>query len=461
MQRRRFLQASAGLIGGGLLLPAQLRAGSAETMKLVASRGEHRFMAEQSNPTSVMFYNQSLPGPVLRIPQGRETVIEFANSLDQPTSVHWHGLRIDNAMDGVPGMTQAPVAPGESFRYRLNPPDAGTYWYHTHMQSWEQLALGLAGILIVEEKNPPMVDRDLVFAIDDWRLDHSGRLDTASLGSMHDWSHAGRVGNFITVNGKLDPAFDVAAGERVRLRLINIANARVMRLLINQPNASVIAIDGQPVEPYALERGELLLAPGQRTDLVIDMTAAPEQVSPIEIVIREHAYQVAHFKLAAKPKREQLLETPIALEPNPVNRIKLPSDFKQVPVLMQGGAMSRMPGAIYRGREMGMRELVQNRKMWAINGIAGLPAEPLFSVERGTAISLEVDNDNRWLHVMHVHGHHFISDLEPGIWRDSVLFQPRQRGNMRFVADNPGKWLLHCHMVEHMAGGMSTWFEVT
>ena len=163
---------------------------------LTAGAGLANFSADQKAPTEVMHYNQSVPGPILRIPQGRESLIRFENALDESSSVHWHGLRIANAMDGVPGMTQVRrSSPVRAFEYRLTPPDAGTYWYHTHQRSWAQLALGLAGVLIVEEKNPPVVDQDLVFAIDDWRLDDDMQIDRNSLGAMHDWAHAGRMGN--------------------------------------------------------------------------------------------------------------------------------------------------------------------------------------------------------------------------------------------------------------------------
>jgi FtsP/CotA-like multicopper oxidase with cupredoxin domain len=430
-------------------------------LQLVASPGQVKFSPQQQTPTRVLHYNQSIPGPVLRIPQGRESVIGFENALDDSSSVHWHGLRIDNAMDGVPGMTQAPVQPGEIFEYRLTPPDAGSYWYHTHQRSWEQMALGLAGVLIVEEDEPPRVDQDLVFAIDDWRLDDERQVDRKSLGSMHDWSHAGRMGNFITVNGQTETAFAVARGERIRLRLVNIANARVMNLLFNEATVSVIAIDGQPVTPFAAAEGRIRLAPGQRTDVIIDMQGEPAQRSLIEVVIGEYAYEVASFAYADTPRRERLLDSPIQLAPNPLQRTRLPDSFQHVPLLMQGGAMGGMRSAIYQGREMDLRELIEQRQVWAINGVAGLPEQPLFRVRRGTAISLDVVNDNSWPHAMHVHGHHFIYHGSPGIWRDTALFARGEQGSMRFIADNPGKWLIHCHMVEHMAGGMVTWFEVT
>jgi len=214
---------AAGLIGGGMLNPVVSTAGNTRApLVLTAAPGQKRFRADQAQATRVMSYDQSIPGPLIRIPQGQESVIQFHNAMDEVSTVHWHGLRIDNAMDGVPNLTQPPVLPGERFEYRLTPPDAGTYWYHSHLRSWEQLALGLAGPLIVTEAEPPLVDQDLIFAIDDWRLDDDMQIDTQSLGSMHDWAHGGRMGNFITVNGESEKRFAVATGERIRLRLLNI-----------------------------------------------------------------------------------------------------------------------------------------------------------------------------------------------------------------------------------------------
>jgi FtsP/CotA-like multicopper oxidase with cupredoxin domain len=459
ISRRTFIKAgAAGLAIGAGIEPAL--ASVASTYQLVASGGAVKFASDQESPTRVMHYNQSIPGPLLRLAQGRETVIRFENALDEASSVHWHGLRIDNAMDGVPGMTQQAVAPGDSFEYRLAPPDAGTYWYHTHQRSWAQMALGLAGVLVVEEASPPLVDQDLIFAIDDWRLDEDMQIDRQSLGALHDWAHAGRMGNVITVNGQTAKSYRVAQGERLRLRLVNIANARVMNLLFNEPLLAVIAIDGQPVEPYAPQDGRVQLAPGQRVDLIIDMMSAPGQRSLIEVVIGEYAYEIASFDYAKTVRREQPLRTPIRLEPNPLQRLQLPDKFMHVPMHMEGGAMGGLRSALYDGRQLNVRELVKQGKIWAINGVADLPREPLFRVERGTAVSLDVNNDNRWPHAMHLHGHHFIDQKTPGIWRDTALFSGGEQGWMRFIADNPGKWLLHCHMVEHMAGGMVTWFEV-
>lgn len=462
MDRRYFLKAScATLVGGGLLRPlSAFSSTGTQRYELTASQGEFIFSPDQNSATRVMFYNQSVPGPVIKIPQGEESVIRLHNALEEPTSIHWHGLRIDNAMDGVPGMTQALVQPGESFDYRLTPPDAGTYWYHTHQRTWAQLALGLAGVLIVEENHPPVVDQDLIFAIDDWRFGEDMQIDTRSLGAMHDWSHGGRMGNMITVNGQVGKSYKVSKGQRIRFRMLNIANSRIMTLRINQPQTSVISLDGQPVKPYLMDSGVITLAPGQRSDLIIDITSDPGSNSAIELLIKDQVYPIAGFEVGNKIQREALLDNPISLPDNPANLVVMPEEMKQVPLHLGGGAMGRMRKAIFQGREMGIKDLIQNKQVWAFNGIAGLPEKPLFSVKRGTAISLNIDNDNGWPHAMHIHGHHFIDHKNPGELRDTTLFTRQEKGSLKFIADNPGKWLIHCHMIEHQASGMVTWFEV-
>ena len=464
MNRRYFIKVSAAAALGGAVgvLPGVAPAGEFR-QRLVAGAATHRFEAAQAEATSVLAFNGSIPGPVLRLAQGVESEIQFVNRLGQDSSIHWHGLRIDNAMDGVPGMTQQPVPPGGEFVYRFTPPDAGTYWYHSHQRSWEQMALGLAGILIVEEREAPAFHQDLVFAIDDWRVDDSLQIDRRSLGSLHDWAHGGRLGNFATVNGVSVPGLPVVSGQRIRLRLVNIANARIMTLAFPPLPAWIVALDGQPVAPRELVDGQITLAPGQRADLVIDMAGAPGSEAPVELLLRDERLRVAVFRYGDERLAALTDEPPAPLPPNPVNRIELPADaaFRRVPLRLEGGAMGGMRGAVYQGRELGFRELARAGQVWAINGVAGLAEEPLFRVARGSAVSLEVDNDNAWPHGVHVHGHHFVDSRDPGAWRDVALFGRGERGSLRFIADNPGKWLIHCHMNEHMAGGMLTWFEVS
>lgn len=222
--------------------------------------------------TGVWAFNGQVPGPELRFRQGEHLRINVTNQLTEGTTVHWHGLRIPNAMDGVAHVTQPPIAPGETFTYAFTLPDAGTYWYHPHSNSNVQVGRGLYGALIIEEDLPPEVDHDLVWVLDDWRLKPDHQI-AGGFDNQIDLSHDGRIGNTITVNGAPPGTTRVKAGERIRLRLINAANARIFRLTMGGIDPMVIAYDGQPVEPHRLSTGYRRFGPGQRLDMIIDIAS--------------------------------------------------------------------------------------------------------------------------------------------------------------------------------------------
>ena len=144
-------------------------------------------------------------GRVLRLPQGQVFKARAENRLGEDTTVHWHGIRLPNAMDGVPGLTQPPIKPGGSFGYEFTPPDAGTFLYHPHDDSLEQMGRGLAGALIVEEPEPPQVDRELLWVVQDWRLGRDAQI-AAGFGNRMEAAMAGRVGNTVTINGQVPDA---------------------------------------------------------------------------------------------------------------------------------------------------------------------------------------------------------------------------------------------------------------
>ena len=165
--RRHFLAGSAA-VGVGAALPVHLARAAAP--EIHARPGTAQIAPEKYAPTKIWGYEGTVPGPTLRVKQGERLVRRFVNELPQASTIHWHGIRIDNAMDGVPGLTQEAVQTGDSFLYDFVAPDAGTYWYHPHNRTWEQLARGLYGALIVEEhiKRPDIV----CSAPPDGRMDH-------------------------------------------------------------------------------------------------------------------------------------------------------------------------------------------------------------------------------------------------------------------------------------------------
>jgi FtsP/CotA-like multicopper oxidase with cupredoxin domain len=422
-------------------------------------------LVDPQQQTAVWTYNGSVPGPVLRVRQNDEIRIRLHNQLPTGTTIHWHGIRIDNAMDGVGDLTQPPVATGDEFEYRFRVPDAGTFWYHPHFRSWESVARGLYGLLIVDEARPIGVDQDIPLLIDDWLLDNNEQIDTARFGNLHDAAHAGRLGNVLTTNGKPSPDFQVRAGERLRLRLLNAANSRVLTLDFDALQATIIALDGQPIEPRKLDQSRLTLAPGQRADVVTNVALEDGQASELLAITRGGETLAARFVSKGSMLRETPLSTPIALPANPLDRKLSDQDKLVVDLLMQGGAMGNLESAIYRGERLSIRSLVREGKAWAFNGEVGMPQKPLFSVQRGRTVEVRMVNDTGWPHAMHFHGHHVrvaaaTREETVGDWRDTVLMQPRETLPVEFVADNPGKWMLHCHMLEHQAAGMATWFEV-
>lgn len=421
-----------------------------------------RLLPERYPETQLWSFAQTTPGQTLRLPQGQRLSRRLVNDLPEPTSVHWHGIRIVNAMDGVGGLTQAPVAPGESFAYDFVLPDAGTFWYHAHTRSYEQVARGLYGALIVEETDPPETDRDEVLVLDDWRVvPEDGQLDP-DFANAHDLSHAGRLGNFVTTNGRYDFTLDVRRHERLRLRLINAANARIFTLGLVGLEGWVMAHDGMPLARPEPVGDTLALGPGQRADLIVDVVANEAEKAWLVRVDRGEGFAQATFRVngtAAQARRP----APAPLPPNPRMHVPAIAEARRLRLVMEGGAMGRMDAAILDGRRRSFRDLAQAGQFWAFNGVVGRTESPLAELSLGETARIEIVNDTAFLHAMHLHGMHFREVLPGGALgplRDTLLVDGGERREIAFVADNPGDWLFHCHMLAHAAAGMTTWLRV-
>ena len=429
---------------------------------LVAGEARARLAPAEYPETAVWAFGGSVPGPTIRLTQGARVSRRFVNDLPQPSSVHWHGIRIENAMDGVAGMTQPAVEPGDAFLYDFAVPDAGTYWYHPHNRSWEQMARGLYGALIVDEpEGAPEADLDEVLLIDDWRLTDRAQI-AEDFGSMHDWAHAGRIGNWITVNGDGAWSREVQQGARLRLRLANTANARIFSLEPRGLDGWVVALDGMPLAaPERLDR--LTLVPAQRADLIVDVTADDGDEALLISLERDGGYAIAGFPVRGRARSARLAD-PVPLPANPTPALGPLGEARRAELLMEGGAMGGMRGAMMGGRMMGMRDMAAAGKVWAFNGMAEMGDTPLIEAARGETIRVAMVNDTAWPHAMHLHGHHFrriSADGSVGPLRDTILMTRGETVEIAFVADNPGDWLLHCHMLEHSAGGMMTWLRVS
>ena len=462
LNRRSLLRAA----GGALLTTALPRPGFAadgHAYRLTAAPGNAE-LTGGGRQTAVWSYNDSVPGPEIRIAQGSRLTALVENRLKEQTTVHWHGIRLPNAMDGVPHLTQPPIESGGTFTYAFDVPDAGTYWYHPHSRSFEQVARGLYGALIVEERAPVEVDRDVTWVLGDWRLKKDAAISD-DFGDFMDMTHNGRVGNTVTINGRIPDRVPVRAGERWRLRLINAATARIFGLEFQGHAPQVIALDGQPVAPHAPENGQVILGPATRADLILDMTGQPGG----SFAVMDRFYQGLEYKLldltygADPPIRDKPSAAPIALAPNDLPELDI-AKAERHDMVLGGGMMGGMAGVMMNGRMTDMKTMMQAGMAWAINGVAAGEDEhampPMLTLDRGRSCILDIRNDTAWFHPMHLHGHAFRVITRNGAptrfseWRDTVLVAPKERVEIAFVADNPGDWMIHCHVLAHQAGGM-------
>ena len=429
---------------------------------LNANVADIQLLPEKYGKTRIWGFEGIAPGPEIRVTQGTRIQRRLVNNLPDATSTHWHGIRIDNAMDGVAGLTQDAIAPGASFDYDFTVSDAGTYWYHAHNRSFEQVARGLHGALIVDEPDPLDIDREEVLILDDWLVDPETAQIADTFGAMHDLSHAGRLGNYITTNGQYNLAKQVKRHDRLRLRLINASNARVFQLALDGLEGWIVALDGMPLTQPMKVEGPFLLAPAQRIDLIADVTAETSGAGHIIQIDRNESFSQVAFEVAGDASRVRR-EAPKPLPPNAHAMPDL-AEPRSMELRMEGGAMGGMRGAIMGGRMSSMRDMMRAGNFWAFNGsVGGMDGEPFAKLTRGETVRLQIINDTAFPHGMHLHGMHFY-EIEPdgslGARRDTTLLDRGTTQEIAFVADNPGKWLLHCHMLSHAASGMMTWIDV-
>ncbi len=412
--------------------------GSVFEVDIVAAPAVAEFSDDLS--VEVWAYNGTVPGPELRVALGDTVVVNFENQLPQATSIHWHGIRVPNSMDGVPGVNQAPVEPGESFRYEFVPKDAGTFWFHSHNRGSEQIERGLYGSVVVVDPAEPTYDRDLVWMIDDVLLD--GDVVVEDFNDAHETTHNGRWGNVVTLNGRVAPTIDVNPGERVRIRLVNASNARVIAPEFPGLDPIVIAVDGTLVRQPFSGQG-FVMAPGNRVDLDITLPDAEQQ-----IVVAED-FNGEGFDIATLNIRGSSADTPTFAAP--VNDAIPRSDITSGLGIDHEYSLDYIPDS--------------SGPKWGFNGRTFAETETL-SVDAGELVTVRLSNGSQALHPIHLHGQFFQVTAIDGVavdnghLRDTVLVYPGENIDLAMAPVDVGTWAVHCHIQEHAEAGMMTLLEV-
>ncbi len=413
-------------------------------------------------PLPAWLYGEQ-PFPVLRLKKGEALSVTLRNELSEHTSIHWHGVRGPNGMDGVPYLTQLPVQPGAEFSYSFVPPDAGTFFFHPHCNTAEQMGRGLVGALIVEDET---FDDDVVLILKDWRLDEKGRFLPFLTASGA--SRGGSFGTLRTVNGRPAPRIATRARAFVRLRLINADPTRIAQTGIDGAEASVIAVDGNAVAPFALDTWRL--GPGMRLDLAVRtqrnkdirlldyFAAEPVLLATFDPRDASHGSGDASLNQTPQPDFSgawrHTLELGAGVDANtPPN---------PPPIVLPDGRIVDLADSLCLAAGTFW---TLDGKSWPDRDHKKLPP-PLFSFRRGERVILDIDNSTSRAHPIHIHGHTMTvlsaSLLPRPVHRaDTVLVLPNERVTIGFVADNPGNWMIHCHVIEHQETGMMGWFHIS
>lgn len=418
-------------------------------------------------------FGGTVPGPTLRVDAGQVLRVDVRNDLIADTSVHWHGIRLRNDMDGVPMMTQDAIRPGGAFRYEFTAPDPGTYFFHPHVGV--QLDRGLYGVLVVEDPHEPgRYDDEWVLVLDDW-VDGTGRTpddvlagltagsgtadaseghgtggmmggSTSGMGGMGSGGIGGMSGGgdvvypHYLVNGRVPADPDVLRarpGDRIRLRVVNAASDTVFRVSLVGHRLKVTHSDGWPVEP--VEGDALLIAMGERYDLIVTLgdgafplTAIPEGNDGQALALVRTASGTPSTSSAATTTSRTVLSLE-SLRPLAGTTIAARESDRTHDLVLSGS---------------------MNPYRWTINGRSFPDIDPL-EVRSSERVSLAVSNMSMMVHPFHLHGHTF-SVRGSGVRKDTVLLRPMQRLVLDLDADNPGQWAAHCHNAYHAETGMMT-----
>ncbi len=408
--------------------------------------------------------------PVLRLNRGDRLRATLRNSLAEHTSIHWHGVRVPNDMDGVQYVTQQPVKPGESFTYDFPVPDTGTFFFHPHCNEVGQVGHGLAGVLIVEGDESQAFDDEVVIVAKDWRLNPDGSYLPFSTDSGA--ARAGTFGTLRTVNGLQKFVRKLPASADVRLRILNLDSTRMMDVGVEGAQALIIAIDGNPLDPVPLDSWRLGAA--SRVDLLLRTPKAGGR-----ILIRDYfpaeIFNLAEFE-AQGPERRTTPFDPAPLYASALPEADLARAEKQAYVF--GAASDSIASFIDTldpndplSKVILDEMCTASRTFWAINkrswpndGHRNLPP-PLARLEVGKSYRFTLQNATPHPHPIHLHGHTFkvlgsSKRSLPVHYADTVLVLPKERIEIAFVA-TPGKWMFHCHILEHLETGMMGYFVNT
>lgn len=457
MDRRHFVKSSGLALVTMGLSPSLLRRylmAEPRTVELTLTAAPTKLSLMPGASSDVFAYNGRIPGPTLEVREGDRVIVHFQNKLPEPSTIHWHGIHLPFVSDGSPFH---PVATGAWHDYEFTVPfgSAGTYWYHPHPnhRTGYQVAMGLFGALIVRAADDPLPSSlaERLLIISDNRFRTDGAIDMAQPGTQQarvDMEN-GREGDVYFVNGKVMPTLSIRSGEVQRWRVINACAARVCRLALPGHTLLHVGSDGGLFE-RAVEVSEICVANGERVELLVRGTGAPGNRCVLQTL--PYNRYIPQTCPADWNVTRDLVTLQYTAEP-PVTPVALPAVLRRVPALDPAKATAT--------REIALSQMLINGRTMDMNRVD-------VSARLGATEIWEIENLVGMDHPFHLHGFQFQILDRDGVpepfrcWKDMVNV-PRHE-TARFIvryADHPGKWMFHCHILDHEDNGMMGILEVT
>ncbi len=444
----------------------------------------------------MLAYNNSVPGPIIKVDQGAEVTINFTNNTDIEQTIHSHGLRLDNAFDGVPYSTQDPVQPGERFSYTLRFDDAGVYWYHPHTREDYGQELGLYGNYLVDPSEPgywSVVNREVPLVIDDILIDND-KIATFYT-HLTNFALLGRFGNEHLVNGEKDYALEVKAGEVIRFFITNVANVRTYNLSI--PGAKLKLV-GADLGKYEREEfvDSLLISPAER--LVVEAYFENEGVYTLTHTSPSETVPLATFQVEGKVDvsyrdtfNTARVNDAVIAEFDPLRNYRFAAPDKEMllTVAISGPQIDHSMHVHMQSADQ-INDLGLPNIQWGDPGatdktnttetiewqIVDVDTKKVnmdiddWNFKVGDLVKIEIENDPNAEHTMqhpvHFHGQRFVVLERNGVpnenmvWKDTTLLEPGEVISVLVEMSNPGEWMVHCHIAEHLHAGMMMDFRV-
>lgn len=458
----------------------------------------------------MLAYNDMIPGPTIKVPQGAEVAIHFVNNLDIATTLHSHGVRLDNAYDGVPDVTQKEIPPGGSFDYKIKFPDAGVFWYHPHMNEPYTQALGMYGNYVVVPSDPnywPPVNQEVPVTLSDILIGQDGNpVPFPQTGA--DYTLMGRFGNVMLTNGATDYELSVQKGEVVRFDLTNTANTRTFNFTIPGVKMKLVGGDNGRYEHEAFV-DSVVLAPSERA--ILDVYFPSSGKYPVEHMTPDHTYTLGNITVtdggvaqsyASQFSQLRTNADMVALANTLQPYFNKPADKKLTLTVDLMGGMSSMGSHMMSdgmmmsngsmnmgGMDMGgsdnskiewedtmamMNQMstTDNVKWKIVDQATGNANSDInWTFKKGSLVKIEIYNDPNSVHPMqhpiHFHGNRFVVLSVNGVkntnlvWKDTVLVQKGDTVDILLDASNVGTWMAHCHIAEHLSDGMAFSYTVS